>query len=249
MNSVRTVTFLTLSMALFAVCASAQAQATDSGTVESKADARTYKTLYLAGSTQMNDALDIQTDLRNFLPRAKLYYVRSQNAISMFGTPDDFMLAQKILSDLDRARKTYRLTYTITDTENGQRVGTQRVALIVISGGMTELKQGSRVPIVTGTSDAGRSTQSDQVQYLDVGLNIKASLEGPPDHLSLRTKVEQSSVAEEKSGYGAQDPVVRQTTLDGTSTLVQGKPVVLGSFDLSGSGRRVEIEVSSEPIS
>jgi len=60
--------------------------------------------------------------------------------------------------------------------------------------------------------------------------------------------VEQSSVADEKSNVGIQDPVVRQTTLDGTSTLVPGKPLVLGSLDVPGSTRREEVEVVAEAI-
>jgi hypothetical protein len=64
----------------------------------------------------------------------------------------------------------------------------------------------------------------------------------------LRTKVVQSSIAEHKSGVGTQDPVIRQTTLEGTSTLVQGKPLVLGSLDIPGSTRHQEVEVLSELV-
>jgi hypothetical protein len=64
----------------------------------------------------------------------------------------------------------------------------------------------------------------------------------------LRTKVVQSSVAEDKSGVGNSDPVIRQTTLEGTSTLVQGKPLVLGSLDVPGSTRHQEVEVVSELV-
>jgi hypothetical protein len=100
------------------------------------------------------------------------------------------------------------------------------------------------VPIVTGTTEGASAGQNSQVQYLDVGLHIEASLEGT----RLRTKVEQSRVADEKSGLGAQDPIVRQTVLDGTSSLTQGKPLVLGSLDIPESTRREEIEVVAEAV-
>jgi hypothetical protein len=64
----------------------------------------------------------------------------------------------------------------------------------------------------------------------------------------LRTKLVQSGIAEERSGIGAQDPIIRQTTLEGTSTLVQGKPLVLGSLDVPGSTRHQEVEVVSELV-
>jgi type II secretory pathway component GspD/PulD (secretin) len=247
---------LTLTMTLFA--GSAQAQPADSKTTESKpADVRpdeaklsygTYQTLYLTNLTQQGDANDIQTDLRNMLPMAKLYYVPSQSAISVRGTPEDIQLAQKIISDLDKVRKSYRLTYTMTETDGGKPVGTQHFAVVVMLGGKTVLKDGSRVPLVTGTARGESTAESSQVQYVDVGLNIDASLDGYLDGLRLRTKIEQSKVAEEKSSVGIQDPVIRQTTLEATSTLTPGKPVVLGSIDVPGSSRKQEIEVVSELV-
>jgi len=73
-------------------------------------------------------------------------------------------------------------------------------------------------------------------------------LDGYVDGLRLHSKVEQSSVAEEKSGVGPQDPVLHQTVLEGTSILVQGKPLVLGSLDEQGAMRRREIEVVAELV-
>jgi type II secretory pathway component GspD/PulD (secretin) len=235
-----------LAVMLFA--RSISAQTADSKSAEEKAALDTYQTLYLTNVTQQDAANDVTTDLRNMIPRAKVYYVPFSGAISLRGTPDDIQLAQKILVDLDRSKKTYRLTYTITETDNGKHLGTQHFSLIAVSGGKAMLKQGSRVPIVTGTAEVGSSAQNSQVQYLDVGLNVEASLEGYSDGLRLRTKVEQSSVAEEKSGLGAQDPIVRQTTLEGTSILVQGKPSIVGSLDIPGSTRHQEIEVVSELV-
>lgn len=242
-----TLSFVALALTLLAPNAGAQTLVKDSGPGDAAPVAQAYHTLYLSSPTQLSDAVEIQTDLRNMLPRAKVYYVPSQNAISMLGTPDDFDLAQKILSGIDRARKIYRVTYMITETDNGQSVGTQRVTLNVVAGGTTDLKQGSRVPIVTETIDAGTPNANTQVQYQDVGLNIRAALDGSSDHLILRTRVEQSSVADARPGV-AQNPVIRQTTLDGVSTLEQGKPVVLGSLDIPGSTRHMEIAVSSEPV-
>jgi hypothetical protein len=247
-NPIRVFALLTLVLTLFARTAGAQTEAADSKPSEQKAGAETYETLYLSSLADPRDANDIQTDLRNMLPKAKLYYVSSQNAISIRGTPEDILLAKKILSDIDRTKQTYRLTYTIRETDGGRQIGTQRFALVVASGGRTVFKQGNKVPVVTGVINEGTASANSQVQYLDLGLNIDASLDAYSDGLRLHTKVEQSSVADEKSGLGAQDPVVRQTTLEGVSTLVQGKPVVLGSLDTPGSTRRQEIEVVSELV-
>lgn len=245
---VLTFALLIITVTLAAPILCAQTPNADVKSAEPQSSTRNYQTLYLTNVTQRNDATDIVTDLRNMLPMAKVYYVPSQNAISILGTPEDFQLAQKMLADLDRTRKTYRVTYTITENDNGQSTGKRSVALTVVSGEKSELKQGIRIPIVTGISGAGASSQSSEVQYQDVGLTIEARLNGPPDDLTLHTRLAQSNLSEEHSGLGAQDPVIRQATLEGTSTLAQGKPTVLGSLDIPGSTRHEEIEVTTELV-
>lgn len=226
----------------------AQTQTTAPASAEAQSGGEIYQTLYLTGTAKESDAVEIMTDLRNMLPKAKVCFVPSQNAVSIRGSAEDLQLAQKILADLDRKPKTYRLTYTITEMDGSQQASTRHIALVVVSGGKTVFKQGDKVPVVTGMFNEGTSNSNSQVQYLDVGLNIDASLEESPGELKLHSKIEQSRVAQEKSGVGAQDPIVRQTTLEGVSTLTQGKPVVLGSIDIPETTRRQEIEIVSELV-
>jgi type II secretory pathway component GspD/PulD (secretin) len=205
-----------------------------------------YQTLYLTNLTQQNDANEVVSDLRNMLPNAKLYYVPSQSAFSIRASAEEIALAQKILADLDKTKKIYRLTYTMTERDGGKTIGVQHFSIIVASGSKTDFKQGSRVPISVATNAAPGSNA--EITYIDIGQEIEASLDGYLDGVRLRTKVVQSSIAEDKSGVGTQDPVIRQTTLEGTSTLVQGKPLVLGSLDVPGSTRHQEVEVLSELV-
>ena len=149
--------------------------------------------------------------------------------------------------------KSYRLTYTLTEMDGNKRSGTQHFSMIVVTGRKTVLKQGSKVPIATGTSTNGGGAQT-QVQYLDVGLIIEAQLDESVDGVKLNdgvrlsTRVEQSSIAEEKSGVGMQDPIVRQTALEGSSILAEGRPLMLGSMDIPGSTRHLDVEVVMEPV-
>jgi type II secretory pathway component GspD/PulD (secretin) len=233
---------ITLATACLGITAVAQTQ--PAGT---QAGPEIYQTLYLTNLTQENDANELVTDLRNMLTKAKIYYVPSQSAMSIRGSAEDIALAQKILSDLDKTKKIYRLTYTITERDGGKTIGVQHFAIIVASGSRTDFKQGSRVPVaVKGDSSSGGSNV--EITYLDIGTEIQASLDGYLDGARLRTKVVQSSIAEDKSSVGTQDPVIRQTTLEGTSTLVQGKPLVLGSLDVPGTTRHQEVEVVSELV-
>lgn len=233
---------ITLATAYCGINAVAQAQAANA-----QAGPEIYQTLYLTNLTQQNDANELVTDLRNMLPNAKLYYVPSQSAISLRASAEDIALAQKILSDLDKTKKIYRLTYTMTERDGGKTIGVQHFSIIVASGSRTDVKQGSRIPVAV-KADSSSGGSSADIVYLDVGQEIEASLDGYLDGARLRTKVVQSGVAEDKSGVGNQDPVIRQTTLEGTSTLVQGKPLVLGSLDVPGTTRHQDVEVVSELV-
>jgi hypothetical protein len=230
---------ISLATAYCGMTAVAWAQAADE-----KAGPEIYQTIYLTNLTQPNDANDLVTDLRNMLTKARLMYVPSQSAISIRASAEDIALAQKILSDLDKTKKIYRLTYTVTERDGGKAIGLQHFSIIVASGSRTDFKQGSRIPVAINTN----SSAGGEITYLDIGQEIEASLDGYLDGVRLRTKVVQSGIAEDKSSVGTQDPVIRQTTLEGTSTLVQGKPLVLGSIDVPGSTRHQEVEVVSELV-
>jgi type II secretory pathway component GspD/PulD (secretin) len=207
------------------------------------------QTFYLTNVNDTKEANEVVVTLRNMLDAGdRIYLMPSQNAIFISAPPDQLVVAQKLLKDLDRPKKTYRLTYTIAETDDGKRVGSQHFAIIVVSGGRTTFKNGSKVPVLTGFSDTGATTSKTQFTYLDVGLNIDASLDESLNGVHLRTKVERSSVAEERAGVGADDPVIRQTVLEGTSILIPGKQVVLGSLDIPGSTRHLEVDVVLEVV-
>ena len=210
---------------------------------------RVIKTYYLTTITQQNDANEILIAMRNVLsPRAKLYLVASQNAIVLAAPPEEQALAQKILKDLDRPHRAYRLTFTLADSENGKRIGIQHFSIIVAAGQRTTLKQGSKIPVMTGSFQHEGGAQT-QFQYLDIGMNFDATLSDSPDGIWLKSKIEQSSLGQPSLIAGVQEPVIRQSVLEGTASMKVGKPLTLGSVDVAGSTRHVDIEVVAEPIS
>jgi general secretion pathway protein D len=63
------------------------------------------QTFYLTNVSQQNDANEILVALRNlFDPSTKMFLINSQNAIVMRATPEELILAEKIINDLDRTR-------------------------------------------------------------------------------------------------------------------------------------------------
>lgn len=208
-----------------------------------------FKTFYLRAGSGANDGNEILSALRIMLdPATKIYLDTPLNAVIVRGTPENLVTAQKILDDIDRPKKVYRLTYTITELDGGKRLGVQRFALALVPGGRTTLKNGSKVPVATGSYSSGNSTQQTQFTYLDVGLNFDASLDEGSNAFKLRSKVEQSTATEEKLISGVQEPLIRQSVLESTSFLTQGKPLMLGSLDIAGSTRHLDVEVALEPM-
>lgn len=249
---------LTLAFTGSAIAQNAESKPAVSNSAESNPERRSdfvVKTYYLRNIWQQNDANEVLIAARNVLDRNdKLYLVASENAIVLDAPPDQQAVAQRIINDLDRPRKSFRLTFTLADSDAGKRVGVQHFSIIVAAGQRTILKQGSKVPVMTGSYDTKTSIQQTQFTYIDIGMNFDVTLSDSPGGLLLKAKVEDSSVAR-SSEYGnssgplAQEPIVNQTSLEGTSIVTPGKPLTLGSVDVAGSTRHIDIEVVAEPIS
>jgi type II secretory pathway component GspD/PulD (secretin) len=245
MRSLKLTVSAALVLALTGIIARAQ-------TEDAVAKPNSYPTqvFYLNNISGVGEASEIVTAIRNLLDaHGKIFLVSAQNALFIQAPPDQLVLAKKIIDDLDHAKRTYRLTYTITEIDDGKRSGTQHFSMVLVSGQRTSMKQGSKVPVATGTtSENGSASTQTQFTYLDVGLNFDATLDESVNGVRLRSKAEQSSLGSDKYIAGVQEPVVRQTVLEGTSILTPGKPLILGSLDVPDSTRRLDIEVVMEVV-
>jgi len=148
--------------------------------------------------------------------------------------------------------QTYRLTYTLTEMDVIKRIGTQHFAIIVSTDekngwNYSRIKLGSKVPIATASSKPENPARTE-FQYVDVGFSLEVRVRQSATGIEVNSQLEQSGVSEEKSTVGSSDPVIRQTTLHSTALLTVGKPIMLGSLDLPGSTRHLDIEVVLEVL-
>lgn len=205
------------------------------------------KTFFLTNINSGADAENVTSAVRNAVRDLFAVYVPPQNAIVVRGTPDQLAQVQQVLSSFDRPKRSYRVTYTISDFDGTQLIGKQRYAMIISSGGHTTVKQESKVPVISGSYSADNVANA-QYTYHDVGLDFDASLDDYVDGIRLHTRVERSSLAEDKDANGGGHPILRQQNLEGTSIVMPGKPLVLGSIDTPGSTRRLDIDVVIEAV-
>jgi type II secretory pathway component GspD/PulD (secretin) len=209
----------------------------------------TTRFIPLHNVTQQNDANEILTAARNIAdPMDKLYLVASENVIVVGTYPQEADRIETLVHTLDVARKSCRLTFTLIDTEAGQRVGVSHYTVLATDGQRTSTKQGSKIPVATSSSNPADGMKQENYTYLDIGMNFDVTPASYDGGVALRMKVEQSSVAETHTSLGDRDPIIRQTVYEGAPMIPYGKSVSVGGFDLPNSAHHLEIEVLAEPL-
>jgi hypothetical protein len=148
---------------------------------------------------------------------------------------------------IEKSPTTYRLTYTLTEMDGSKRIGTQHFSLTVNPMNTGRIKLGSRIPIATGLSNQEGTAQA-QFQYNDIGLTIYVNLKEFAAGVLADSSVDQTGISEEQSSVGRNNPVIRHAHLENTALLAPGKPVMLGSLDVPGSTRHLDVEVVVEVV-
>jgi general secretion pathway protein D len=270
------------------------------------------QTFYLTNAAQQNDANELVVAIRNLLdPSVKIYLVPSQNAIVMRATPDELLVAQKLMNDLDRARPEVVVDVAIlevnrqternigitlptsigltpqanpntTTTNSGSTPTTgggttttpsnftlnslahlnannfgvslgggtlnalltdadtrilQNPSIRATDGQRAQLKIGQRIPIATGSYNAGVSTGvasigvQTQFQYIDVGVNIDMTPTVHYDHeITLKLHIEVSTEANNVTISGVTEPIIAQNITDQVIQLKDGEPSLLAGL-------------------
>ena len=186
-------------------------------------DEQAVQTFYLSNTAQQNDLNDIQTALRNVLTNAKLYGVPSQNAIVMRATPDELLLAQKLVNDLDKARPEVVVDVAVLEVNRNlmRQIGIQ-------------LPQTASVTITTPTTASSTSTttttDTTSTTTNNLTLNNLAHLNANDFAVTLGT-AQANLLLSDSNTKLLQNPRIRAT--DGQqATLKIGSriPIATGSF-------------------
>lgn len=115
----------------------------------------------------------------------------------------------------------------------------QNPEIRVTNGEKATLKIGDRVPVATGSFQAGTGVGSTgvsplvntQFQYIDVGVNLNVTPVVHPDgEVSLKLKVEVSSVTGTQSIGGIDEPIISQRTIQHDVRLKDGQVSILGGL-------------------
>ena len=123
-------------------------------------------------------------------------------------------------------------------TDTGTRI-IQDPEVRVSDGQQAKLRIGEKVPIATGSCQAGvgvsTSTVSPlvntQFQYQDVGVNIDVTPRVHPDNdISMKLKIEVSAVTGQSNLGGIEQPIISQRTVEHEVRLREGEVSILGGL-------------------
>ena len=112
----------------------------------------------------------------------------------------------------------------------------QNPELRSIDGQPAKLRVGDRVPVATGSFQAGSSAGinplvNTQFQYIDVGVNADITPRIHPDReVSLKIAIEASSVTGTSTIGGIQQPIISQRKIEHDIRLKEGEASILGGL-------------------
>jgi hypothetical protein len=169
-------------------------------------------------------------------------------------TPTSQENSREKASEHDNTIEPYRLDFAFNEMEDGKKTNTRRYSMNLTAGSADEIRIGTRVPVPAGPPQAQPGTNAlvnTQIQYMDVGTRIWANLRRHGEGVQLEVRSEISnldSTERHDRNTGWLPPVVRQINISGSTLLVTGKPILIGSMDDPNSVRQFQLEVTATKL-
>ena len=130
------------------------------------------QTFYLTNVSQQNDANEILIALRNLLDTSiKVYLVASQNAIVLRASPDELILAEKIINDLDRTRPEVIVDVAVLEVSR-QKERNLGITLPTSFGLAPQASNYNNSNTTTGTSTTGTTSTTTGTTVGTNGLTL-----------------------------------------------------------------------------
>ena len=202
-------------------------------------DEQAVQTFYLTNAWQQNDLNDVQTALRNVLPNAKVYGVASQNAVVMRGTPDELLLAEKLINDLDKPRSEVVVDVAVMEvSRNWQRtLGISWPSSV----GMALQAPSSSTSTSTSTTTTGTTTTTTSPTLYDLS-HLKAS-----DFAVTVGSATLNLLLNDSNTKVLQSPRIRATDAQKATMKIGSKiPIATGSYQTGAATALVSSLVNTQ---
>jgi hypothetical protein len=202
------------------------------------------KTFYFPNVSSPNDLQDIVTTLRTMTETQRVLHIPSHRSILVRGTPEQMVLAERLVDDLNRTQQKtagqYRLEFKISESSNEKKATAQNYTLLIEPQQVGKLRVGQKVPV---------EPREKEKQYIDVGKNIDCQLRSETEHtVSLHLIVEFSGISLDEHGVTESahgEPIIQFAKIDTDTTLELGTPTVVGNFQDPVNKRNFQIEATA----
>jgi hypothetical protein len=143
----------------------------------------------------------------------------------------------------------YRLDVSFNELEDGKKLNTRHYSIDLTGGRPNDIKIGTRVPVVTANCNPSSASSpsggaSEQYQYLDLGTHLSAQLISHGAELHVSGDISSLDTSAGSQTSARLGPVIRQIKIEGSTALVLGKPILIGSADDPNSKRQFQLEVT-----
>ncbi len=210
-------------------------------------DQQAVETFYLHNISQPNDFTEIQTVLRNlFSQGARITGVASENAIVMRATPDELLLARRLVQDLDKAKPEVVIDVAVLEVSRDllRNIGIQlpQTASINFQPSNANLNNSSGSTSNTGTT----STNSTSTTTSSITLNSLAHLNSTNFAVTIGQAAVDLLLTDTRSRI-IQNPQIRAS--DGQeATLKIGEriPIATGSYQTGAATAIVSSLVNTQ---
>ncbi len=208
-------------------------------------DEQAVQTFYLTNVSQQQDLNDINTALRQVFTTARLYPVPSQNAIIMRGTPDELLLAQKIINDLDKAKPEVVIDVAVLEVSRNKtrQLGIQLPQTASINFQQSNANQSSSS---SSSSSSNPTTPSNPTTTGNLTLNDLAHLNATNFAVTIG-QAQANLLLTDSDTRVLQNPRVRAS--DGQQAVLkigQKYPVATGSYQTGAATAIVSSLVNTQ---
>ena len=143
----------------------------------------------------------------------------------------------------------YRVEFRIRDGSDAAAKNARRYTMLIDTTGRGVFKVGERVPVAKGSfqpaTGGGTVNPVTQFTYLDVGVNIEASVREQEGKILLNSTLDISTIVEHKQQAGSMvlsNPTVAQIRIAVNAVVLLGKPTLVASVDDPVTQRHFEVE-------
>lgn len=144
--------------------------------------------------------------------------------------------------------KYFKLDFVVKELDEARTVSARNYSAMVATGRPSRgcsIRTGTRIPIQTNSA----GTTNVQVNYYDVGVNIDCNTATElGSQLSLVVSADISSLPAGREASSTLPPVVRQNRWTGNVVVTIGKATTLFSSDDLDSKRKMQLELTVNPV-